>query len=493
MSYEPTTWKKGDKVTSTKLNKIEQGIQGNDTGLANVAEDVSDLKEGLSEFREEVFVPSPNLYDPNAAVVGLLNSSGNVVTGYPQYTTTDFIPVSYPQNICIQSASYRLSLGVQVCEYDENHDLVGARYNPLNGNVQSYFVTFAIVNSGAKYIRISFQNTLFDVSTVMITYGTERQNYFPFGLYNELTATFANKIQKSIGVKVTSDKVFASTKYSSDTDLCVVFGKHGANNLPDFWKVRTVGNENRFPLINDDDSQFTTLLSISTDWHSPFVVKALNNIDGDKPSVNDYTGGNHNYNNTDRTGYTPTATCDSLRFFIDNQETTDFVGYCNTLKIKWSNRVQATNTKKEDGSGRYVLRENHEIIFDGVRWQSTVEIIPLEEINIITYYGFQTSGIQTVYPNVRFVGALNRGVYSSSSVGESGDNIVNGIKIYGNNDSVELNLDTTFDLGNRRFYNGTKGAYNTANKAYFYLIDHLSPCAANNAYFAKCDYVFSHT
>ena len=26
MSYEPTTWKKGDKVTSTKLNKIEQGI-----------------------------------------------------------------------------------------------------------------------------------------------------------------------------------------------------------------------------------------------------------------------------------------------------------------------------------------------------------------------------------------------------------------------------------------------------------------------------------
>ena len=31
MSYEPTNWKKGDKVTSTRLNKIEQGIQGNDT------------------------------------------------------------------------------------------------------------------------------------------------------------------------------------------------------------------------------------------------------------------------------------------------------------------------------------------------------------------------------------------------------------------------------------------------------------------------------
>ena len=29
MSYEPTTWKAGDTVTSAKLNKIEQGIMNN--------------------------------------------------------------------------------------------------------------------------------------------------------------------------------------------------------------------------------------------------------------------------------------------------------------------------------------------------------------------------------------------------------------------------------------------------------------------------------
>ena len=43
MSYEPTNWKKGDKVTSARLNKIEQGIQGNDT-------EVSDLKEGFTQM-----------------------------------------------------------------------------------------------------------------------------------------------------------------------------------------------------------------------------------------------------------------------------------------------------------------------------------------------------------------------------------------------------------------------------------------------------------
>ena len=31
MSYEPTTWKAGDTVTSEKLNKIEQGIVNNNT------------------------------------------------------------------------------------------------------------------------------------------------------------------------------------------------------------------------------------------------------------------------------------------------------------------------------------------------------------------------------------------------------------------------------------------------------------------------------
>ena len=43
MSYEPTNWKKGDKITSVRLNKIENGIQGNDS-------EIGALKSGLSEL-----------------------------------------------------------------------------------------------------------------------------------------------------------------------------------------------------------------------------------------------------------------------------------------------------------------------------------------------------------------------------------------------------------------------------------------------------------
>ncbi len=49
MSYEPTNWKKGDKVTSTRLNKIELGIKGLDDNVEEIKEDIASSGTGLSE------------------------------------------------------------------------------------------------------------------------------------------------------------------------------------------------------------------------------------------------------------------------------------------------------------------------------------------------------------------------------------------------------------------------------------------------------------
>lgn len=49
MSYEPTIWKKGDKVTSTKLNKIENGIQGNDEEITSIKENLTDKAPVITE------------------------------------------------------------------------------------------------------------------------------------------------------------------------------------------------------------------------------------------------------------------------------------------------------------------------------------------------------------------------------------------------------------------------------------------------------------
>lgn len=49
MAYVKTSWKSGDTVTATKLNKIEQGIYDTDAAVAEVAEDVSDIQAAMVE------------------------------------------------------------------------------------------------------------------------------------------------------------------------------------------------------------------------------------------------------------------------------------------------------------------------------------------------------------------------------------------------------------------------------------------------------------
>lgn len=53
MSYEPTNWKSGDKVTSTRLNKIEQGIQGIDNDTSSIKEELSET-ESIVYFDENI-------------------------------------------------------------------------------------------------------------------------------------------------------------------------------------------------------------------------------------------------------------------------------------------------------------------------------------------------------------------------------------------------------------------------------------------------------
>ena len=45
MSYTPTNWKSGDKVTSNKLNKIEQGIQDNNNEINSIKEELEDITD----------------------------------------------------------------------------------------------------------------------------------------------------------------------------------------------------------------------------------------------------------------------------------------------------------------------------------------------------------------------------------------------------------------------------------------------------------------
>ena len=150
-----------------------------------------------------------------------------------------------------------------------------------------------------------------------------------------------------------------------------------------------------------------------------------------------------------------------------------------------------TNTKKENGTGRNVLKETHILEYRNGEWSSYVEFTPLEDITIKTYYGFQWV-TNTNYPNIRFIGGTNRELFTNSASHTSGDNIANGIRVYGDTHQAEIDLDTSYDIGDRRFYSGTAGAFNSTIKTYFYLISGLATASQGSLYCSKAKFIFSH-
>ena len=133
--------------------------------------------------------------------------------------------------------------------------------------------------------------------------------------------------------------------------------------------------------------------------------------------------------------------------------------------------IQAYNTKKSDGSGREVLQENHILYFNGKNWETTTELIALEDVVFERFYGFQYGGTGTWLPKIRYVGATNRLEYIGRDGSNCGDKTSAIMKAYGDTYELDLTLDTQYDLGKREHYTGIKGLFtSTYGKGYTYVI-----------------------
>ena len=106
-----------------------------------------------------------------------------------------------------------------------------------------------------------------------------------------------------------------------------------------------------------------------------------------------FTGGNHGYKDSGSTTdpeNTPTGRMVSFQVFADGVAVEDgYSGYAQTITFKWVNMVQAANTVQPDGSGREVLKEEYEMVFDGEKFNIHNVITVLEKSYITSYYGLQ--------------------------------------------------------------------------------------------------------
>jgi hypothetical protein len=293
---------------------------------------------------------------------------------------------------------------------------------------------------------------------------------------------------KAVQYIVDGDEVKVSATYTSNKDVLVTLKKKGGNSIFDFYEFATFEHGKMISELTMD--QIEVLQTTVTDWHAPFVIKAINNIDGDTPNSTHFTSGNHEYTNTGDGG-TPTARTVFLKIYADNCEITNGVGTCNRLEIKWTNYVQATNTKKADGTGREVLQENHTLSFDGVNWETYVEIIPMESVIVAKWYGLQGCGTNGIYNNIRYIGASNRSITDGNNYSNCGNGVATKVVCWGEAHKMEIEVDPTFDLGDRRF---AKGVYDIFaekyGKIYFNIVNDTS-LDANCMYCLRGKYRFT--
>lgn len=276
------------------------------------------------------------------------------------------------------------------------------------------------------------------------------------------------KYSSPIFAQYTGNELSMTVRFSDYSDLAIRMGYHGGNNLFDFID---------FTEINDDGTS-TVLATNVTDFFGPYRLQAVNNADGDaQSSTSHFVGGNHQYNNIG-TGSTPTARGVIDYVLFDNIDAVaGDSAYCKKVVAHWTNYIQGQNTKKADGTGREILREEYTLTYYADKMLIDHVFIPLEDVKIATYYGlqmyFSPSDVQFQY-----IGGETRipqGMVDTNSVNRQ----CRGMIAY--NDSFKIIMQMfPIDLGNwilhddipesTRYADYSAFINGTVKKAYFNLV-----------------------
>lgn len=339
---------------------------------------------------------------------------------------------------------------------------------PLNAKYARF--NYAII-SGINLSKLNGTCMLVEGTSLPETY-SGYYDYYPEEKFQEIDDEIANLPVSTVNkvkyiIEENGNSITIIYKYSETQDMAICMKKKGGNNIFDFYFFGVVPNTN--PAVADVIDGITYLQTTTTDWHAPFIVKAKNNADGDDTSNHTFTGGNHQYNNTE-SGSTATGRTTSLAFYADKRHVTSGSGGCSELMIVWTNQIQGYNTRKANGSGREILKEVHRVVFDGTKFDEYINLIPMEDIRMERWYAFQW--VATPYTYVKYIGGTNRGEYDKTSSSNCGDNKCCHMQMYSSNHEILIDVDPTYDIGDHRYYAGTETIFYSSGigKGYFFII-----------------------
>lgn len=324
----------------------------------------------------------------------------------------------------------------------------------------------------ASYIRLTVYKYSFwdidDVNSVfMILTSDANTEFFPYGVKSLL-----HKTPRKMAVDVRDNTINITAP--SGTRCLHYTLRHFTGSKNGFFDFASICETEEFSAIPVNE---TTVFSNGSDFFGPFIVKAIENADGDMPESMNFTGASHAYSgNTD--GTTAATGRSVLRsILIDGTRRDEFSGHCDTVDVYWTNYIQATNTKKSDGTGREVLKENYHLHFDGVSFEVENDIEALEAVEIVRYYGLQVAqGVPGYSYDVSYVGSHNN-VVSANGNSKSTDTNCREIHIMRKDKPVECRFGV-HPVGLGAFYrNNAYSAFDTDyGKTYFFLINPDTSC-----------------
>lgn len=370
---------------------------------------------------------------------------------------------------------------------------VGTSY--LRFNISKYTTTFADVIDGMNN-RLMILPADIEIPTKYTNCGdTFLKEFAGGGSVVETRPIFYN---------ISNGIVDIISHYNSTHDLRYRMLTKGPNNIFDYAGFYLIPALASGEVSSDITSESATWSWGGTDSHAPWVIQAINNADGDNLNSSGtgfkqhFTGGNHGYDNTgSTTNNAATGRTNTIKLYADGKEVNNGSGYCNQIKVCWDNYIQAFNTTKADGTGREVLREVHESLFDGYEWKEEISIYPLEEIVINTWYGIQGIGLGGFWKNGYFQGAkekeANRNllVFDGSSLsGNSNSKTSTKFVAFNDTNSFELEIDGEYDLGSGYLTASNFRCFLSGSKVYYWIIQNSGNLLPNTRYSLKAFYRF---
>lgn len=254
----------------------------------------------------------------------------------------------------------------------------------------------------------------------------------------------ATKVGKSY-ISFNGTNLYIKRKYDATHDMCIYICPKGPNTLPEIDRVFLVDNTD--DVVSDSLVEASALLINVSDWIAPYKARAKSNADGDLPDgwYGHFCGGNHSYNNTS----TGVATARNTKFkvFVDGVDSNSISGWYDSCDILVVNQIQATNTKKADGTGREVIEQTLTMHYtsDGT-FAFEERTKALENIYILQHYTPQVYFNGTY--NVQFIGGTDRAILSAPTTANSGNMTCHEYRVFTSGLMVVASVDINTDIGN---------------------------------------------